>query len=392
MPSPLKPRIVFPQAMAALKRSPALGILGARQVGKSTLARQLAKAAKRKVLFLDLESPADLDRLREPEAFLWRHRDRLIVIDEVQRMPELFPVLRSLIDRDRRPSRFLLLGSSSPELIRRSSESLAGRISYMDLFPFCIRELRASERDRLWLRGGYPRAFLARSHADAVRWAQDYLRDFTERELALLGLNADARGTRAMLAMLASVNGQPLNMNMIAKSIGMSGPTVKRYLHYFEQAFLVSVLPSYHMNLRKRLTSAPKVYLADTGLLHAQLRIADLESLRTGIMAGTSWEGFVVQQVRAWLQGRAELHYFRTHDGSELDLIITQSLKPKVAIEIKTTNSPALSKGNRLAFEAVNAPVQLILTPDAGDHPYSKGIEVCSLNTVWKHLERALGK
>ena len=385
-----KPRFAFAEAFAALKRSPVLGILGARQVGKTTLAMQLAKAVKKEVLKLDLESPASLEKLREPEGFLWRHKDKLIVIDEVQRMPELFPILRSLIDRDRRSSRFLLLGSSSPEIIRKSSESLAGRISYLDLFPFCTQELRASERNRLWLRGGFPRAFLARTDALASAWTHDYLRDFVERELQLLGLNADQRGTRAMLAMLASVNGQPLNMSMIAKSIGMTGPTVKRYLDHFEQAFLITVLPSYHMNLRKRLTSAPKVYYTDTGLLHGQLRIDDLETLRTGIAAGHSWEGFVIQQIRAWLGRRAELHYFRTHDGSELDLIISQGLKPKVAIEIKTTNSTALSKGNQLAFDAVRAPVQLILTPDAMDHPYGKGIEVCSLATVWKHLEKAL--
>ncbi|MFZ1692040.1 MAG: ATP-binding protein [Flavobacteriales bacterium] len=390
MAAPSKPRAEETDALAALRRSPAVGILGARQCGKTTLAKRLARAVKKEVLLLDLESPASVDMLRDPEEFLHRNRSKLVIIDEVQRMPSLFPLLRSLIDRDRRPGRFLLLGSSSPELIRRSAESLTGRIAYLDLHPFSMHEVAKAHRDRLWLRGGFPRAFLAVSDNAAFTWAHDYLRDFVERELALLGLNADANGTRAMLAMLATVHGQPLNMNMIAKSIGMSGPTIKRYLSYFESAYLITVLPSYQMNLRKRLTTAPKVYYADSGLLHAQLRLPDLESIRTGIVAGHSWEGFVIQQVRAWLRRRGELYYFRTHDGSELDLIITQGLKPKVALEIKTTNSPALSKGNHLAFDAVKAPVQLVVTPNAEDHPYGKGIEVCSLNTLWGHLEKAM--
>lgn len=390
MPSALKPRLLLPEALAALRQAPVVGILGARQSGKTTLAAQLAKKTKRETLRLDLESPRSLDRLTDPEDFLHRHRDKLVIIDEVQRMPQLLPLLRSLVDGDRRPGRFLLLGSSSPEIVRRSAESLAGRIMYLDLHPFCLHEVARNDRDKLWLRGGFPRAFLAPSDASAFTWSHNYLRNIVERDLPLLGLNADPRGTRAMLAMLATVNGQPLNMNLIAKSIGMSGPTIKRYLTYFESACITTVLPSYHMNLRKRLTSAPKVYYADSGLLHGQLRVDGIEQLRTGIAAGPSWEGFVIQQVRAWLGWRAELFYFRTHDGSELDLIIAQGLRPKAAIEIKTTNSPVLRKGNHLAFEAVRAPVQLVLTPTAEDHAYTKGIEVCSMNTLWQKLDAAL--
>lgn len=390
MSAALRTRLLMSDALGALRRSPVVGILGARQAGKTTLAAQLARKTRRETLRLDLESPRSLDRLADPEDFLQRHRDKLVIIDEVQRMPQLFPLLRSLVDRDRRAGRYLLLGSSSPEILRRSAESLAGRITYLDLYPFCLHEVARNDRDRLWLRGGFPRAFLAPSDASAFTWSHNYLRNLVERDLPLLGLNADARGTNAMLAMLATVNGQPLNMNLIAKSIGMSGPTVKRYLTYFESACIITVLPSYHMNLRKRLTSAPKVYYTDSGLLHGQLRINDIEQLRSGIAAGPSWEGFVIQQVRAWLRDRAELFYFRTHDGSELDLIVAQGLRPKAAIEIKTTNSPALSKGNHLAFEAVRAPLQLVLTPSADDHAYAKGIEVCSLNTLWRKLEAAL--
>ncbi|HQW06157.1 MAG TPA: ATP-binding protein [Flavobacteriales bacterium] len=385
-----KPRSLFPEAIARIKRYPAVGIMGARQVGKTTLSSQLVKVLDRKVLHIDLENSDHVALLNDAQAFLWANKDKLIVIDEVQRMPTLFPLMRSLIDRDRRPERFLLLGSSSPAIIRTSAESLAGRIAYLDLFPFSVHEVSAKDLNKLWLRGGYPEAFLTPTNEEAFIWLDNYIRGFVERDMALLGLGAAPSGTRAMLAMLASVHGQPLNMAMVAKSIGMSIPTVKRYLEFFEQAFLVSVLPSYHLNLRKRLTKAPKVYITDSGLLHGFLRIKDLQTLRSGIHVGTSWEGFVIQQVRAWLGKRGELFYFRTQDGSELDLVITAGTRAIVAMEIKITNSPALSKGNQLAFETVGAKVQLIVTPDAMDHPYGNGVQVCSLSTLWKHLEKAL--
>jgi len=385
-----KPRSLFPEAIARIKRYPAVGIMGARQVGKTTLSSQLVKVLDRKVLHIDLENSDHVALLNDAQAFLWANKDKLIVIDEVQRMPTLFPLMRSLIDRDRRPERFLLLGSSSPAIIRTSAESLAGRIAYLDLFPFSVHEVSAKDLNKLWLRGGYPEAFLTPTNEEAFIWLDNYIRGFVERDMALLGIGAAPSGTRAMLAMLASVHGQPLNMAMVAKSIGMSIPTVKRYLEFFEQAFLVSVLPSYHLNLRKRLTKAPKVYITDSGLLHGFLRIKDLQTLRSGIHVGTSWEGFVIQQVRAWLGKRGELFYFRTQDGSELDLVITAGTRAIVAMEIKTTNSPALSKGNQLAFETVGAKVQLIVTPDAMDHPYGNGVQVCSLSTLWKHLEKAL--
>ena len=383
-------RSIFPTALSRLAKYPAVGILGPRQVGKTTLAQALARKVGKQVLLLDLENSEHADRLAAAQAYLWRHKDKLIVIDEVQRMPHLFPIMRSLIDRDRRPGRFLLLGSSSPAIIRKSAESLAGRIAYLDLFPFSLSELPAKDRDRLWLRGGFPEAFLAGDDGDAFLWLDNYIRNFVERDMALLGLNAAPAGTRAMLAMLATAHGQQLNMSAIAKSIGMSIPTIKRYLDFFEQAFLVTVLPSYHVNLRKRLTKTPKIYLSDTGLLHSFSRIRDLEMLRTGIHAGHSWEGFVIQQIRARYADRVDLHYFRTMDGSELDLVLTHGTILIAAIEIKTTNSPALSKGNQLAFEAVNAPVQLICTPNAEDFPYSKNIRVCSLGTLFKHLDKVM--
>jgi predicted AAA+ superfamily ATPase len=248
----------------------------------------------------------------------------------------------------------------------------------------------SEHQQALWLRGGFPDALLAQQDAAAFRVLDDLLRSFTERDLPLLGLAADHRNTGMLLRMIAAVHGQPLNMSMLAKSLGMSAPTIKRYLAFFEQAYMTFALPSFQLNARKRLTKAPKLYFTDSGVLHALAGIRTFDALETHPLRGVSWEGLVIQQVRAWAGRRGELHYYRTLDGSELDLVITQGVAPMAAMEIKTTNAPALSKGNLLAFEAVNAPVRLVVTPTAEDFPYGKGIQVCSLGTLWGHLEEAL--
>lgn len=380
-------RAITPVLREKLSRFPAVSLLGARQVGKTTLARQLAASLHTGHRYFDLEDPDDLSKFREPGPFLHALREQLVIIDEVQRMPELFPLMRSLIDRDRRNGRFLLLGSSSPAIIRQASESLAGRIANLDLYPFTLREVGNDAVEPVWLRGGYPLAFGASSDEQAFDWMANYIRNVVERDLGLLGLNASPKVLRTLLQMLASIQGQQLNYSMLAKSIGLSSPTIKHYLDYFEQAYLTFTLPSFHTNTRKRLTRAPKLYLLDSGMLHALSGIRSMDELRGHVLVGNSWEGFVIQQVRAWVGDSSRLHYFRTLDGSELDLVITRGTKAVAAIEIKTTNAPALTKGNRLAFAAVGAKKQLILTPSADEHPYGEGITVCSLSTLWRHLE-----
>ncbi len=370
-----------------LQRFPAVALLGARQVGKTTLALQLAAEHAGSYEYIDLEHPQDAARLRDAAAYLAERQDSLVVVDEVQRMPELFPLLRSLIDRQRKPGRFLLLGSSSPAMVRQASESLAGRIACLDLFPLSVHETGLAAANKLWLRGGYPEAFLARTNADAFNWMTHHVRNVVERDLSMLGLNAPARNLRSLLSMLASVHGQVLNISMVAKSIGLSATTIHRYLEFFEQAYLIHLLPSFHTNARKRLTRAPKMYLLDSGMLHALSAIKELGVLRGHALLGNSWEGFVVQQVRGWIDDPARLHFYRTQDGSELDLVILKAGKPVASIEIKTTDAPVLSKGDHLAFEAVAAPINLIVTPGAIDHPYGDGVRVCSLATLWKHLK-----
>ncbi len=383
-------RQLFTLARERLRKRPAVAILGARQVGKTTLAHQLAENLGVDTLWLDLETPQSRALLQQPYDFLPRHAEKLVVIDEVQRMPDVFQALRVLIDKDRRPGRFLLLGSSSPAIVRQAAESLAGRISYLDLFPFSLNEVGYKEQARLWLRGGYPEAFLATGEGDAFLFLDDLLRSFIERDLVELGLGAAPENTFNLLRMVASMHGQPLNLSMLAKSIGMSVPTVKVYLEFFVQACMAFKLPSFHLNTRKRLTKTPKIYITDSGVLHALNGIRDGDRLLGQAIKGHSWEGFVVQQVRARLEHRAELHYFRTADGAEVDLVISQGNRPIAAVEIKSTDHPVLSKGNHIALETVGAPLQLVVTPSALDHAMGDQVQVCSLATMWGHLEEAL--
>lgn len=383
-------RSLAPTALDRLRKRPAVAILGARQVGKTTLAHQLVRQLGGPYVHVDLQFPEDRALLNNPQAFLAAHAHELVVLDEVQVMPELFPILRVLIDRDRRPGRFLLLGSSSPAIIQSASESLAGRISYLDLHPFSLFEVGAPYLDRLWLRGGYPEAFLAATDGDAYAVLDDIRRSLTERDLPALGLGADPLNTDRLLRMLTGLHGQVLNLAMLGRSMGLSGNTIKTYLRYFEQAYITFTLPSYHVNVRKRLTRAPKIYFTDSGMLHVLAAIQTADELFAALLRGASWEGFVVQQVRAWLGGRAQLAYFRTQDGSELDLVITQGTQVKAALEIKVTNTPVLSKGNHMAFDAVQAPVRLVVTPSARDHSMDDKIRVCSLATLTAHLSPAL--
>lgn len=384
-------------AIDRLKKRPAVAILGARQVGKTTLSDLIVKKTGKPYVRLDLEDPDDRSILANAKDYLLEHSHELVVIDEVQRMPELFPLLRTLIDRDRRPARFLLLGSSSTSLLQQASESLTGRIAYLDLFPFSLNEVGRKAQETLWLRGGFPDAFLAEDDTEAFMILKDMLRSITERDLPDLGLASKSPQTRQLLQMLAHTQGSPLNMAMLGKSMGLSDSTIKDRMRYLEGSYLLHLLPSYHVNLRKRLTKAPKVYFMDSGLMHALLSVKSAEDLFGHPLRGASWEGFVIQQIRASLPSDTGMHYYRTQDGSELDLILTRGGNPVAAIEIRTTNAPALTKGNHLAFEAVNGSApkghqvrNLIITPSAKDHPYGKGIDVRSLATGLKELEELL--
>lgn len=328
-------------------------MLGPRQAGKSTLAHAIARARKAKATFLDLERPSDLERLSiapEQDLDTLQRQLGLICIDEVQRLPSLYPLLRVLLDDPHRRARYVLLGSASPDLVAGVSETLAGRLALVDLTPFLAVEVRAREpadMQRLWLRGGFPRSFLARSNAASLAWRQDYIRTFLERDIPALGLRLPAAALRRFWTMLAHLHGGILNASEIGAGMGVSPPTVVRWLDVLEGAFLVKRLAPWWANVGKRLTKSPKVYIRDTGILHALLDIGDVGTLRSHPKVGLSWEGWVIEQVVGALRllgESAEPYYWRTHGGAEVDLLLR--LRGRlVPIEIKLSGEARPSRG-----------------------------------------------
>lgn len=331
-----------------LRQFPVVALLGARQVGKSTLARRIAQDAKA-AAFFDLEDQADLARLDEPSLALGDLRG-LVVLDEIQRLPDLFPVLRVLADRPRYPARFLVLGSASPALLRQSSETLAGRLATFQLDGFNLAEVTPKRASTLWLRGGFPRSFLAGTDELSLRWRQQFLDTFLERDVPALGLRLSPALLGRFWRMLAHLHGQIWNASEIGRSLGLSDATVRHYLDVLASAFMVRVLAPFHENLGKRQVKSPKVFISDSGLLHALLGIPDRRALDSHPKLGASWEGFVIQEVIHRLGARRdECHYWRTHDGAELDLLITRG-RHRLGFEIKRTDAPRITPSMRSAL------------------------------------------
>jgi uncharacterized protein len=332
-----------------LRQFPVVAVVGARQVGKSTLARMVASRARQATLF-DLENAADLSRLAEPTLVLGA-RKGLVVLDEIQRRPELFPTLRVLVDRPRPRARFLVLGSASPALLRQSSESLAGRIAYFELDGFDLGEIRPAHAARLWLRGGFPRSFLARNEAESVRWRQQFLDTFLERDIPSLGFRTPPAVIARFWRMLAHWHGQLYNGSELGRSLGVTDATARHYLDVLASTFMIRVLQPFHENLAKRQVKSPKIYVSDSGLLHALLGIADAAALEVHPKLGASWEGFVIQQVLARLRlRRDECFFWRTHDGAELDLLVVRGSR-RFGYEIKRTDAPKVTPSMRSALK-----------------------------------------
>lgn len=374
-----------------LKGFPAVCVLGPRQVGKTTLAKSIAASFKSPVLYLDLENPIDRRRLSDPFTFLTDNKDRCIIIDEVQVMPELFAVLRSVIDDNRRNGRFILLGSASPQLVKGVSESLAGRVVYRELSPVNILELPvAINKNRHWLRGGFPTSLLSRSEALAWEWINGFLRSYVERDLSLLfGVNFTPGIVSRLLSMLSHVHGQVWNAEMIAKSIGITAPTVNRYVDYLQGAYLVHRLPAFHINTRKRLVKAPKVYIRDSGLLHSISHVFNMHALRGHPVAGPSWEGYVVEQVLQALPPGLQLYYYRTQAGAECDMVIVNGIHPLAAIEIKLNNAPTISKGFYYSIDDLKTKKNFVVIPDGEAYSADKRIKVCGIREFMEeHLVR----
>lgn len=354
-----------------------VGILGARQVGKSTLARELART-HRSATFFDLESPADLARLTEPMLALGSLRG-LVVLDEIQRRPDLFPVLRVLADRPRRPARFLVLGSASPELLRQSSETLAGRVAYVELEGFDAREVKPPELERLWLRGGFPRSFLARSDAESFRWRQELVRTYLERDIPALGLRVSPTSLARLWTMLAHWHGQIWNGSELGRSLGVSDTTVRGWLDVLAGTFAVRVLRPFHENLAKRQVKSPRVYLADSGVLHALLDVRERTDLERHPKLGASWEGFAIRQIVATLGARWDDCYFwRTHEGAELDLLVVRG-RERLGFEIKRSDSPSMTSSIRHALHDLSLDSVTVVHAGKDRFPLAPKVEAVPL-------------
>ncbi len=371
------------KVISTLRRFPVVGIIGCRQVGKTTLAKQIQKEIKRRTIYLDLELPSDYDKLAEPEIYLMEHQDKLVIIDEIQRMPEIFPVLRALIDKKRKNGRFLILGSASPELTRQASESLAGRIVYHELSPFNLKEIDYNI-NRLWLRGGLPRSYLARTNEDSYQWREAFIRTYLERDLPQLGIRIPASNIRKFWQMLSHMQGRLWNASQLSLSLGISAPTVKNYLGILEDTFIVRQLIPYHSNIKKRLVKSAKVYIRDSGLLHTLLRIKSMDDLYGHPILGSSWEGFVIEMITRMAPPATPFYYYRTASGAEIDLLALDKRNRPVAIEIKFSMTPKPGRGFWIAMQDLGCKKGFIVYPGDETYPVTKDVHVTSLKDIEK--------
>lgn len=368
---------------AALGEVPAVALLGPRQAGKTTLALELARG--RPSVYLDLESEADRAKLADPELYLAQHEDKLVVLDEIQRTPELFGHPRGLIDagrrRGRRAGRFLVLGSASLELLRQSSQSLAGRIRYLELAPLDAAEVGRERVNALWLRGGFPESLLAPSDAASLRWREDFIRSYLERDIPQLGPRIPATTLRRLWTMLAHQQGGLLNAAALARALAVDGKTVASYLDLLADLLLVRRLPPWHANIGKRLVKSPKVYVRDSGLVHALLGIEEPETLLGHPVAGGSWEGMVIESLVAAAPAGSQAHFFRTAAGAEIDLLLSLPGRRKPwAIEIKRSLAPRLERGFHLASESIRPERSFVVY--AGSERYALAGEVEAIALV----------
>lgn len=369
-----------------LRLNPVVGIVGARQVGKTTLARAYAAGMKAPVTFFDLEDPEDLARLADPMLAL-KPLKGLVVIDEVQRLPEIFRVLRVLADRPNRPARFLILGSASPELLRQGAESLAGRVIFHELKGFALDEVGIAHHRRLWQRGGFPRAYLAQTEAQSWEWRRAFIQTFLERDLPQLGINIRSAALRRFWSMLAHYHAQTWNSSEFARAFGVADTTVRNYLDVLSAALVVFQLPPWHENIGKRQVKSPKVYIADSGILHALLNIPRLRDLEGHPKVGASWEGFVIGQVIRQLGAKPEQCYFwATHAGSEIDLLVVSGGR-RLGFEIKRSSSPRLTPSMRNAKKDLDLENLDVIYPGDTTFPMAPGIRAVAFSKLLVDLK-----
>lgn len=364
---------------------PVVALLGSRQVGKTTLARAL-KIGK-PIHYLDLERPSHIAKLVDPELYLSKFADQLVILDEIQRIPELFPVLRSLVDERRRTgekgAHFLILGSASPELMQQSSETLAGRISYLELHPLNLCELEKAEiemeMEKHWFRGGYPDSYLAVDDEISNQWCEDFITSYVERYLPQTGITADPLLLRRFCSMLVHQQGSPVNLSKMAGSLGIDGKTARHYLNLLEALFLVRSLPAWSKNSGKRLVRSAKIYWRDTGILHSLAALHNLEQLLGHPLCGHSWEGYCLEQIITRLPKGYLCSHYRTQAGAEVDLVIEKPDGEILAIEIKRTLSPKLSPAYLESLKTLNATRGFFVIPKGASYPLSESVSAMGL-------------
>ena len=376
----------------SVQHTPAVALLGARQVGKTTLAQAIAH--DRSSIYLDLESPEDLVKLSDPTAFLSLHDDKLVILDEIQRAPDLFMVLRGLIDKNRQAGRkgeqFLLLGSASMDLMRQSSESLAGRISYIEMTGLNLLEVPAREPadiQKLWLRGGFPESYLATTDAFSMDWLENLIRTYLERDIPQMGFRVPANRLRRLWTMLAHLQGETVNFSKLAGNLEVDGKTVTHYLDILVDLLLVRRLEPWHANVKKRLVKSPRFYIRDAGILHRLLGISNYDSLLSNPVIGKSWEGFAVENILSALPGGAEAYFYRTAAGAEIDLVLRLSDGELWAIEIKKGTAPKITRGFHQACEDVQATQKFVVYGGDDEFPVKRDTTVISLHNLMARMQ-----
>ena len=381
-------RLLKGELIRLLTEFPAVALLGPRQVGKTTLAKELSEDEAAGSLYFDLENDEDMARMQNAAFIFDQYQENCIILDEVQRQPDLFRQLRPAIDKNRRPGRFILTGSASPALVKGVSESLAGRIAFVELSPINLIEALDSgiDQEQHWFRGGFPGALTSETDEAFSRWAEHFIRAYIQRDLALLfGVSLSEVITRNFWYMLAANNGGIWTAENYARALGVSSPTVKRYLDFLEGAFMVRQLPAWFVNMQKRVVKAPKVYIRDSGLLHELNRIRHSRELPLHLVAGSSWEGYVIEQIYQLKPARLEMYYYRTYNGAECDMVLVDGLKPVAAIEIKYSNNPTLSKGFYSVLDDLEVKKSFVITPGEKHYVLSETTLVCGLQFFLKN-------
>lgn len=382
------PRRITAELNELLDSRPAVALIGPRQVGKTTLALKIGE--DRPSLYLDLESDADRAKLAEPELYLSEHEDKLVILDEVHRLPNLFQNLRGLIDRGRRrgrkSGRFLLLGSASVDLLKQTSETLAGRIAHLELNPLDALEVAPEDTNRLWLRGGFPDSFLAPSDRASQRWRQDFVRTYLERDIPMLGPRIPAETLRRFWTMLAHHQGGLLNAAEFARALGVDGKTIASYLDLLVDLLLVRRLEPWHSNVGKRLVKSPAIYVRDSGIAHTLLGLASQEDVLGHPVAGASWQGFVIESLIAAAPEGSQANFYRTAAGAEIDLLLTLPGGRLWAIEIKRSLAPKLERGFHRACEDLDLKRRIVVYPGNESYPLAAGIEALPLQVTARAL------